>query len=202
MPYIVSQRQNEADDCGCENAHASAFAIASVASLPDPCRSLFPSIEEFYREGSETVDRCLEQGTPCCVAIVDIDRLQRVADLHGPSCAAGILAAFAEKLLDIASGQRMAVAYLGSDKFGLLWDGGAGPEAAETFDRLKLDLTARPLIWEGETIPLTVSIGVADIHGRETFDNYLNAAEQFLFMAKMSGRNQVVCDYTFLVVRH
>jgi len=46
---------------------------------------------------------------------------------------------------------------------------------------------------------ITVSIGLAEVCGPETFDNYLNAAEQFLFMAKSYGRNQVFSDYTIVL---
>jgi PleD family two-component response regulator len=39
-------------------------------------------------------------------------------------------------------------------------------------------------------------MGVAEVFAEETFDNYLNAADQFLYMAKNSGRNRVFSDYS------
>jgi PleD family two-component response regulator len=38
-------------------------------------------------------------------------------------------------------------------------------------------------------------MGLAAISGSEDFDNYLNAADQYLYLAKHSGRNQVFSDY-------
>ena len=35
----------------------------------------------------------------------------------------------------------------------------------------------------------------ASISDAETFDNYLNAADQYLYLAKHSGRNRVFSDY-------
>lgn len=202
MPYIVSQKQNETDDCRYEAEYSLVSADTGTASLPDPARALFPSIEEFWSAGAEAVEKCLARSAPCCLAIIDIDRLQRVTDLHGPHCSEAVLATFAGKLLDLISERDMSAAYLSSDRFGILWSGGAGVEASKTFDLIKRALTAAPIVWQGEEIVLTVSIGVADIRGPETFDNYLNAAEQFLFIAKMSGRNQVVSDHSFLHMSH
>ena len=38
-------------------------------------------------------------------------------------------------------------------------------------------------------------MGLANISELETFDNYLNAADQYLYLAKHSGRNRVFSDY-------
>ncbi|AYD01225.1 GGDEF domain-containing protein [Neorhizobium sp. NCHU2750] len=196
MPYIVSQKR--------QRSEPSDFVVqAVVAPLPDRFEPRLPfeeklfSIEEFYRAGEPTVADCIENGEPCSVAIVDIDRLFRISESFGEECADEVLSEFGANLLRLASQRNMHVAHLGFDQFGLLLAGQDGAQATENFDQLRQELAARPIGWKGEMIGLTVSIGLADIHGPETFDNYLNAAEQFLFMAKMSGRNQVVSDHTF-----
>lgn len=203
MPYIVSQRPSQSD-CGqwTDEIILGPVVGGEVISLPDRLLALFPSIEDFYRVGVQAVERCLDKATPCCLAIVDIDRLQRIADTHGISCASDVLAAFAEKLFAMAISRGMTVGYLSCDRFGLFWNGGSGREAADVFDEIKTELTTQPFVWNKAAIFLTISIGVADIHGRETFDNYLNAAEQFVFMAQRSGRNQVVSDCSFLTEQH
>ena len=43
-------------------------------------------------------------------------------------------------------------------------------------------------------VKVTVSIGLAEIADKESFDNYLNAADQFLYMAKSAGRNRVFSE--------
>ena len=47
---------------------------------------------------------------------------------------------------------------------------------------------------DDQDLSVTVSIGVAEIAGYESFENYLNAADQVLYMAKHKGRNQVYSD--------
>ena len=48
---------------------------------------------------------------------------------------------------------------------------------------------------DDEDISVTISMGLASISDAETFDNYLNAADQYLYLAKHSGRNRVFSDY-------
>jgi diguanylate cyclase (GGDEF)-like protein len=193
MPYIVSQKREQQSAGEFAGRVANAGALAAERSIED--RLL--SIEEFYRVGEPLVADCIDGAEPCSIAIVDIDRLFRISETHGAECADHVLAEFGAGLLRMASQRNICVAHLGFDQFGLLLVGQDGAAATEHFDQLRQELGSRPVGWKGEMIGLTVSIGLADIHGLETFDNYLNAAEQFLFMAKTAGRNQVVSDHTF-----
>jgi diguanylate cyclase (GGDEF)-like protein len=196
MPYIVSQKR-EQPNLGGFPAHVATVAAAGDLAAKVPVEERLLSIEDFYRLGEPIVTECIDSGAPCSIAIVDIDRLFRISETHGTECADAVLAEFGTNLMHMASHRNMSVAHLGFDQFALLLAGQDGAEATESFDQLRLELGARAIGWKGEMISLTVSIGLADIHGPETFDNYLNAAEQFLFMAKMSGRNQVVSDHSF-----
>ena len=49
-----------------------------------------------------------------------------------------------------------------------------------------------------KTIALAAAIGLAAISEREPFDNYLNAADQFLYMAKHAGRNRVFSELSLV----
>ncbi len=201
MPYIVSQKREPPDSRDCSEHVATSDAAGGLwtDSLTDRC---VLSIEDFYRLGEPIVSDCIEGERACSIAIVDIDRLFRISELHGSECAAHVLSEFGSNLLHLSADLEMSVAHLGLDQFGLLLVGQDVALATENFDRLRQELAMRAIGWKGEMFNITVSIGVAEIHGMETFDNYLNAAEQFLFMAKMSGRNQVISDHTFSVAAH
>lgn len=43
-------------------------------------------------------------------------------------------------------------------------------------------------------LSVTISIGLAEIVGRESFNNYLAAADQLLYLAKSYGRNRVYSE--------
>ena len=59
---------------------------------------------------------------------------------------------------------------------------------------MRVNLSNLKVNADDEELSVTVSIGVAEIAGYEAFENYLNAADQFLYMAKHKGRNQVYSD--------
>lgn len=195
MPYIVSQKRDRSDPAG-HLASVVADGSGFIVGHSSASRSLL-TIEEFYRVGEPIVAECIEGGQACSLAIFDIDRLFRIADAHGQEAADDVLAQFGAILMDKASLRGMSVAHLGFDQFGLLLPGSGGAAATEVFDDLRQELVSCLIGLKGEMITLSLSAGVVEIHGLETFDNYLNAAEQFLFIAKMSGRNQVVSDHTF-----
>jgi diguanylate cyclase len=201
MPYIVSQNEDWPDRSesglvpgvfappgGGDRAELD-IAASALGLLP---------IEDFYLLCTPIVEECVDDGRPCCIAIVDIDRLHRLNDVHGTACARAVLAKFAANLKQIASTRSLPVAHLGLDRFAVLMIGVAGAAAADGFEELRQELISRPIPWQDKAFTLSVSVGLAEIHDQETFDNYLNAAEQFLFMAKMAGRNQVLSDHNFL----
>ena len=82
----------------------------------------------------------------------------------------------------------------GGEEFGIIFNGLAVEEALNYCERLRKELAAQPIDADGEPLTITVSAGLAAISGRETFDNYLNAADQFLYMAKHAGRNCVFSE--------
>jgi len=201
MPYIVSQKRQHSDLHSYRDQIATSLtAVGTETNDMSGCSVL--SIADFYRLGEPIVSDCIAGELACSVAIIDIDRIFRISDMHGASCADHVLLEFGANLLQFSADLYVCVAHLGQDQFGLLLVGMDVAMATETLDRLRQQLASCPMGWKGEMINITVSIGVAEIHGRETFDNYLNAAEQFLFMAKMSGRNQVISDHTFAPAAH
>ena len=63
---------------------------------------------------------------------------------------------------------------------------------------MRLDIARAKVTADGEELSITMSIGLATIEGPESFDNYLHAADQFLYMAKHDGRNRIVSELTVL----
>jgi diguanylate cyclase len=201
MPYIVSQNEDWPDrnESGLVAGVFAPPGGGERAEMNISASALgLLSIEDFYLLCAPIVEEYVDDGRPCCIAIVDIDRLHRLNDAHGTACAQAVLSKFAANLKQVASTRSMPLGHLGLDRFAVLMTGVAGAAAADGFEELRQELISRPIPWQNEVFNLTVSVGLAEIQDRETFDNYLNAAEQFLFMAKMAGRNHVLSDHSFL----
>ncbi len=155
-----------------------------------------PGSRAFHRIGRPIVEACLEQGTCCSIAIIDIDHFGRMAEAHDEGLVAEVLTCLAKRIAAGCEGTPHLPARLDDKQFGVLLVGIAGAVAMEFCERLRRDVAAIRFSASEMDFSVTVSIGLADVSEPETFENYLNAAEQFLFMAKSHGRNQVVSDVT------
>jgi diguanylate cyclase (GGDEF)-like protein len=197
MPYIESQLpRSEVIDLGGLLSAVSGNQ-APGWSVTDALTGL-PGLADFYRQGTPIVDRCLAIGQTAAIAIIDVDHLRRINEGHCEDVGDRVLKSIGTYLRDAISGTPHLVARLGEEEFGLLLVSADDAAATEFCETMRQEIAALSVDVGDENISVSVSIGVAEIYGRETFDNYLNAAEQFLFMAKSNGRNQVFSDHTML----
>ncbi|MCI2285843.1 diguanylate cyclase [Colwellia sp. MSW7] len=49
--------------------------------------------------------------------------------------------------------------------------------------------------FEGESISVTVSMGIEQSNGNRTIDEIVNSADKYLYQAKNSGRNKIYPKY-------
>ncbi|OJF91955.1 GGDEF domain-containing protein [Pararhizobium antarcticum] len=151
----------------------------------------------FFQVGPRLVDQCLRRGGTTCIAILDIDHFKRLNDTYGHEVGDLVLTAVARRLR-AQVGEEHLLARLGGEEFGILFNSLNVADASRFCEDLRLDLASAKVTADDEELSVTVSIGLAIIEGRESFDNYLNAADQFLYMAKYDGRNRTVSELTLL----
>ncbi|MEN3145827.1 GGDEF domain-containing protein [Neorhizobium sp. IRAMC:178] len=195
MPYLLSQHFREKERL--THGLAAPLPIQMEAARPtaDPLTG-FANLKEFYRLGEPVVRECLSEGISCAVAIVSIDHFRRLNVVHCEETVAQVVKTTAARLGSACRGSRHFLARLGDEEFGMLLVGLDVAAATEFCEKLRLDIADVRIMSGDVDFSMTVSIGLAEVCGPETFDNYLNAAEQFLFMAKSHGRNRVFSDYT------
>lgn len=151
----------------------------------------------FFEAGPRLVDQALRRGEAMSIAILDIDHFKRLNDTYGHEIGDVVLKAIARRLKH-RLGDRHLLARLGGEEFGVIFAGLALEEALDCCERLRTELAAQPIDADGEPLTITVSAGLATISEWETFDNYLNAADQFLYMAKHAGRNRVFSELSLV----
>ncbi len=151
----------------------------------------------FFETGPRLVDQALRRGEAMSIAILDIDHFKRLNDTYGHEVGDVVLKAVARRLKQRV-GDSHLLARLGGEEFGIIFNGLALEEALDYCERLRVELAARSIDADGEPLTITVSAGLAAISERETFDNYLNAADQFLYMAKHAGRNRVFSELSLV----
>ena len=123
------------------------------------------------------------------IAMLDIDFFKRINDTYGHDVGDIAIVAVAKA---ISKGFRTSdiVARMGGEEFCIIAINNAAP--VETMDRIRQYIEAMPIpLNENESINLTISIGVTTTLF-DTMDQMINHADQALYTAKQSGRNQVV----------
>ncbi|TCL73855.1 diguanylate cyclase [Rhizobium sp. BK251] len=148
----------------------------------------------FYDQGPRIVSDCLRNGKPSAIAILDIDHFKRLNDTYGHEIGDRVLKAVADRLYKIFEGSENLLSRLGGEEFAVLFSAMDSEAATKLCDEIRSDLSRVKVTADDEELSVTVSIGVAEITDHETFENYLHAADQFLYMAKHKGRNQVYSD--------
>ncbi|WP_295924689.1 sensor domain-containing diguanylate cyclase [uncultured Xanthomonas sp.] len=122
---------------------------------------------------------------PLSVAILDLDYFKSVNDLHGHDKGDEALLALAD-MLRARLPPESVVARYGGGEFALLLPGMDAAQAMRACERLRQDTSLLQL-----GVPLTASIGVATLQGRESAEDLLKRADQGLYQAKRAGRDCV-----------
>lgn len=143
------------------------------------------------------VEQCLRRGEPTAIAVLDIDHFKRLNDTYGHEIGDIVLKHVAKRLSALV-GEDHLLARLGGEEFGILFNGCDVRRAFAFCDALRLELAKSRIVADDEELTITVSIGLATIESSEAFENYLHAADQFLYMAKHAGRNRVISELALL----
>lgn len=149
----------------------------------------------FFDRGPKLVEMCLRQQAPVCAALLDIDHFKRLNDTYGHEIGDLVLKAVARKLLQLVGEKQHLPARIGGEEFALILANMDIEQAYQFCERIRTDIAKTKIVVDDEDLSVTVSMGLAHISDSETFDNYLNAADQYLYLAKHSGRNRVFSDY-------
>ena len=142
----------------------------------------------FDKELSRRLAQRQRQGTPLCLAIIDIDHFKSFNDEFGHLLGDAILKEFATVLE--ATARRMDVAArLGGDEFAVVLPGINLEAASHVAERLRSAISDSPLRCEGHEHTLTISIGLAKAEVDDDPASLLRRADSALYAAKEAGRN-------------
>ncbi len=123
------------------------------------------------------------------VLLGDLDRFKEVNDRSGHHVGDAALQRIA-RLLRQGKRPPDVAARVGGEEFALILPDTAQDDALAVAERLRCAVREE---FEGDSVPLTISIGLATYpHNGETAASLLRAADEALYVAKDSGRNRSV----------
>jgi len=125
------------------------------------------------------------------VLMLDLDLFKQINDTHGHATGDALLKHFAQLVRNTLRKVDM-VGRVGGEEFAVILPGTNSAGARRFAERLREAVANTPLVRDGKTISMTVSIGVAtigppDSNGEET----LLRSDEALYRAKRNGRNRV-----------
>lgn len=146
----------------------------------------------FFQQSTRQFAEAIKTAAPFSVILLDIDHFKHVNDTYGHSVGDQVLVHAAAVCQSQLKKEELFARY-GGEEFVLAVAGCTESEAAEVAERLRSCLQSHPLVTETKTIPVTLSLGVAqaDKESEETLYQLLNRADKALYAAKQAGRNCV-----------
>lgn len=145
----------------------------------------------FTSLGHSEVERSLRYNRNLSVMMVDIDLFKRVNDTWGHNAGDVVLQAVA-KCCQKALRSTDIIGRWGGEEFAIVLPEADQQAAYLIAERIRCNVSEMEINLSGETICVTVSLGVtALLPGRTTLEMLVDYADKALYMAKQGGRNRV-----------
>ncbi|WP_447894932.1 putative bifunctional diguanylate cyclase/phosphodiesterase [Vreelandella sp. GE22] len=172
------------------------IVLSDLSAIPAHARHLnrevyfdsltgLPNLQLLTQLIQESITHADARGLPLAVCSLDIDYFQTINERLGPQCGDTILATFSQRVSHLLFGDDV-LARVGGDEFVLLLHHGVDQAYFEAL----LDSIRQPLLIDGQSIYLTVSLGVTLYPEDDTQgDVLLRHANQAMYRAKQRGRN-------------
>jgi two-component system, cell cycle response regulator len=128
---------------------------------------------------------------PLAFIMFDIDFFKRINDTQGHLAGDHVLKELAKVVLGRIRRDEVFARY-GGEEFALLLPETSLEGALQLAEELRAKVEGSKFVFQGESIPVTISIGVALLlAAHRTAEDFIGSADEKLYQAKRSGRNRV-----------
>ncbi len=145
----------------------------------------------FFASAELMLETAEEEGTPLSLLVIDADYFKQLNDTYGHATGDAALQFITEQLT-LCVRKTDLVCRLGGEEFAVLLPGLTEADAARLGTRILEKVASRPMVWENKIIEMSVSCGVADTAVSVDMRTLFKAADDAMYAAKRSGRNQQI----------
>lgn len=141
----------------------------------------------------EEVGSAMENGHDLCLLMTDIDFFKKFNDTHGHQMGDQVLKLVARTMTECVKGQDTPARY-GGEEFGIILPKTNLKQAIHVGNELRERLASKKMVnrKSGQDLgTITLSLGAAKYRFGEPINQWVHRADEALYLAKRSGRNQV-----------
>jgi two-component system, cell cycle response regulator len=146
--------------------------------------------QQFQNDLELLLKKSHASGEPLSLALLDVDHFKHINDSWGHEVGDAVLASVATAI-GVALPQGSGLYRVGGEEFAILFPRNLRSDALAAAERIRAAVAVEPIHHEGTRIPVTISIGVAQLGDGETPSKLYERADQLLYKSKLSGRNRV-----------
>lgn len=174
-----------------ENLKRELTRVRKEATLDGLTRlSNRPSLDE-HLEAILSVHRIT--GRPCCLLMIDLDRFKDVNDSHGHLAGDEVLKMVSDCLVRSFPRKTDFLARYGGEEFCVVLSEDGVKTGQRLGERFLQALRGQTVSWEGKSLSITASMGLAGPEDAESVEAWVGLADRMLYRAKESGRDRLVC---------
>lgn len=144
----------------------------------------------FDAQFERSLQQARQSGAALSLVLVDIDHFKRLNDELGHAVGDQALASMARAVAGVLP-PGASLYRVGGEEFAVLMPGLVRGDALARAELIRDAVASQPLRHSGELVPLTVSLGVAQLGDGEASAEVYARADQLLYKSKRGGRNRV-----------
>lgn len=130
---------------------------------------------------------------PLILGVFDIDHFKNVNDTWGHLAGDKVLNLLPRQLKNVLSEKDMVFRY-GGEEFVFLLPNCNLSDAKNKAEAIRDAVEKMPFNVNGEPVPITISIGIAQLATGESHEALFERADKLLYQAKSAGRNRVISE--------
>ena len=146
----------------------------------------------FWEKAEMELERHLRYGRNMSLVLLDIDHFKRINDTYGHPAGDVVLKTLVGVCLDSIRKTDL-LGRIGGEEFAILLVETGQEDAGRVAERLRCNLAAARVDWEGKGLSFTVSVGLTVARKGDTLlDDLYKRSDTAMYMAKDAGRNRLV----------